>query len=255
MSNIGAIIDLARQQITANEIAQRLGLHSTYVRRVARAHGIKLPRPPSDKIIDISGQTFGHLTAICSLPGVFKMAWLCRCSCGGEKIAPASALRAGNVVSCGCRYQTGDQCRTHGLSRTSEYFIWQAMKARCFNEKDAGFDGYGGRGITVCSRWIDSFEFFYADMGPRPSRKHSINRIDNDGNYEPSNCCWATQIEQMNNTRRQFFVWYGGEKMTVAQLHRRFSPAVSVGTLAARIRYGWDIDRALSAQVQWRKSA
>jgi hypothetical protein len=122
---------------------------------------------------------------------------LCRCDCGVTKEVSADAIRAGRQRSCGC-------ARTvHGMSGTPEYRTWANLIDRCTNPCSKSYDRYGGRGIRVCDRWRASFEAFLADVGPRPSAKHSIDRYpDNDGHYEPGNVRWATRTEQQRNTSR-----------------------------------------------------
>jgi len=136
---------------------------------------------------------------------------------------------------------------THGMSYSSEYKVWAGMKGRCADKKQKS---HGGRGITVCERW-QSFENFYADMGPRPSDKHSIERIDNDGNYEPSNCRWATLSEQMRNTRRNRIVEFRGEKRTISEW------AVITGLthklITWRLNNGWPAEDALTTPNVGRK--
>lgn len=160
---------------------------------------------------DILGKRFGRLVAATYRS---KGIWRCRCDCGSEKLAHRQSLILGQIKSCGC-YRRSRASRlnlAHGHTRnrapTSEYVIWRGMKQRCLAPKNISYRRYGGRGIKVCARWLNGdgirsgYECFFADMGKRPSRYHSIDRRDNDGNYEPSNCRWATAIEQQNNKSR-----------------------------------------------------
>lgn len=124
--------------------------------------------------------------------------WTCRCDCGTTKSIAGKSLRNGDTRSCGCLKR--EQSTKHGLSHLPEWTIWNLMKGRCLNPNDKRFARYGGRGIKICDRWLVNFGNFYADMGPRPSAKHSLDRYpDNDGNYELTNCRWATSTEQARN--------------------------------------------------------
>lgn len=162
----------------------------------------------SRTIKDITGQRFGRLIAIRPWDGSGRrLKWVCACDCGGESYPTGSALRAGKILSCGClrneRLLAALVKHGEALGRkrpSPEYSTWISMRNRCNNPKNHAYSYYGGRGISVCERWND-YANFIADMGPRPSPTHSIDRENNDGNYEPSNCRWATKTEQAANQR------------------------------------------------------
>lgn len=198
---------------------------------------------------DITNQNFGRLTAIEPVegtPGGIK--WRCICSCGNEHITTAGSLRKGATKSCGCLgpEQLRKMSVTHGMSKEPIYKVWQGMIKRCGNKNSTRYKYYGKRGIRVCRRWVNSFENFYADMGDPPANK-SIDRINNDGNYKPGNCRWATRTEQTRNMRNNVMLTFYGTTMCVTEWAER--TGIRPGTIYQRLRRGWSDARALSTSV------
>ncbi len=161
----------------------------------------------SGRFKDIAGQRFGRLVVRerAGSDQFKKATWLCVCDCGGSAILSTGTMRSGNTTSCGCAATESKRAaKSHGKCRTVEYGAWTGMIRRCeapAHSKD--FPLYAGRGIRVCERWRSSFEVFLADMGPRPGKGWSLDRIDVNGHYEPGNCRWATASQQARNTRKQ----------------------------------------------------
>ncbi len=137
-----------------------------------------------------------------------------------------------------------EKCVTHDMRNTPEYKVWSGMKGRCCNPRSREYPRYGARGIEVCNRWRDSFSAFYEDMGSRPGPQYSIDRIDNDGNYEPGNCRWATTIEQSNNRRSSTFLEHDGKRMTIRQWERALG--FRKDAICERIGAGWSASDALT---------
>lgn len=199
------------------------------------------------KKLDLSGQIFGRLTVITeggrSSNGRVK--WLCVCECGNEKEIDNGSLKKGVSTSCGCYNKELLSLRkVHGAGQTVEYKAWSEIKRRCFNQKRNGYESYGGRGITVCERWLNSFEKFLEDMGLRPSKLHSVDRIDNNLNYEPTNCKWSTRAEQNRNTRRNINVTINGETKVLKDWADAFG--LEYDKVKNRVRrLNWSIEEAL----------
>jgi len=199
--------------------------------------------------LDLLGKQFGRLTVIAfdrlHIPpsGGKKTKWICLCDCGTEVSVFGSALTQGNSTSCGCSAKrlTTKRNLTHGMSSTRTYRIWQAMLNRCRNPKMLMYQRYGGRGIRVCARW-ESFQAFYADMGACPPGM-SIDRINNDADYEPGNCRWASRHIQTRNKSTNRVISHNGQEMCLTDWAK--SLAMDQASLAERIER-WGVVKALN---------
>lgn len=180
----------------------------------------------------------------------------CQCVCGKEKAVKKSSLKTGDAKSCGCqknRYnvETRRQNHPNPICRTQEYRIYHQMKQRCLNPNDSAYKHYGGRGITICQRWLASYETFLKDMGPRPSKQYSVDRIDYNREYSPENCRWADRITQANNTRATSFLTLNGvTKCSTdweAELYEKLG--LTKQNIADRKHWGWSDERILTTPV------
>lgn len=175
---------------------------------------------------NIKGQRFGKLIVLervenrIRASGRQDVVWKCKCDCGTIKNIRSTCLLLGMSNSCGCVNieRIRNLNLSHNMCNTKEYKAWSKLKSRCYTKTDNKYYAYGARGIKVCDRWLESFDNFYKDMGDAPTKKHSIDRIDVNGNYEPSNCRWATNKEQSNNKTTNVYVEYGGVKYTLKTL-------------------------------------
>lgn len=202
-----------------------------------------------EKVLDLTGSTYGRLYVLayygrCSGRRHY---WLCRCDCGVHCVVRSYYLRSGKSRSCGCgRFQS---ITRHGRSRTKEYQAWADMLKRCLNPSDKRFADYGGRGITVCARWQgkNGFSRFFSDMGE--AAKHaSLERINNDGGYSPSNCRWADGKTQSRNRRNNRNFEYNGRTQCLAAWAEEMG--MSHATLSGRLNRGWSFEDAILAPVR-----
>lgn len=208
-------------------------------------------------IINLTGKIFGKLTVIDenyirTLSGAVR--WNCICDCGRLTVVIGGDLKSGRTSSCGCfqKEKAKEAQTTHGMHDTPEHHAWNNMKNRCNNEKAPNYHNYGGRGITVCDRWMNSFENFYEDMGPRPSPDHSLDREEVNGNYEKDNCRWATDLEQQNNRRDNVRYEYDGSTRTVSEWGHILG--IKENSIRSRLNRGWSFENAVSESIQKHRS-
>jgi hypothetical protein len=201
---------------------------------------------------DIKGQRFSRLRVL-YYEGRTK--WVCKCDCGRKKAVKAADLKSGNTKSCGCIHKEviAVSSRRHGALvggiTTPEYRTWSNIRQRAGNQNNSRYSDYGARGITICKRWEASFTDFLKDMGPKPSPKHSIDRIDNDKGYCPENCRWATVKEQQRNTRQNHRVTYRGETKTVVEWVEELG--IPYDTLRMRLKRGtMTVEQAIETPVR-----
>lgn len=200
-------------------------------------------------LIDLTGQKFGKLTVIKEAPRrAGKRFWLCACDCGKTKEVFMSSLTSGSTRG-HCVHQKKPS--HHGMSRSYIYGIWSAMRSRCNAPSDKAYKNYGARGITVCDRWMKSFENFLVDMGERPSKEYSLERINNDGPYSPENCKWATRHDQNRNNRKTVFITWKNQTLCIADWAQKLG--MTPCTLAYRLKK-WSLEKALSLPVKKHRS-
>lgn len=204
------------------------------------------------KIVDMTNLRYGRLTVVSLHHRDGRKAyWECKCDCGKTTIVRNCALTSGNTKSCGCLgIESRHISRTRGgrTPSTTEYNAWCYMKTRCYNTNIKRAPRYSGRGIKVCERWLNSFENFYEDMGKKPSPKHSLDRINNDGDYEPSNCRWATWEEQANNSSNNVKFIIDGEAITRANLCKKYG--INYSAFRHRVAAGWTLERIISTPIR-----
>ena len=209
------------------------------------------------------GKTFGKLTILSFIePKIYikktghksKIHTIkCICSCGNSWVGGLSSVERGLTKSCGCSRKeiTSNRFKTHGLSKSLEYDIYCKMKARCLNIEDKDYHYYGGRGITVCDRWLESFENFIEDMGMKPGKEYSIDRVDNNLGYSKGNCKWATRKEQSNNQRGNRIISYRGKKQNLKSWCQELNLPYSA--IVQRLNtYGWSIEKSFETPIKIR---
>jgi len=207
------------------------------------------------KFIDLTGRKFTYLTVIERLPNTKtgQAVWLCKCDCGNIKKATAHNLKQDNVRSCGCYFNIGGT--THGFSEFKgknkpEYNAWRSMKRRCAENNKRSHKNYFARGIKVCDEWVNSFIDFYNHIGKRPSNKHSIDRINNNGNYEPNNVRWAISKVQSRNKTSNVLIMHDGKNKILKDLADDIG--ISHDTLRYHLKKGRPIEQIV-AHVDYNK--
>lgn len=205
--------------------------------------------------VDITGQTFGRLTTLGPVNRASnrQIMWLCRCDCGNLSTVQGNDLRRLHSLSCGC-YNTENQITvhtTHGLSDDPLYETWCHIIGRCYLSADKSYPNYGGRGIIISDMWRHDFQAFYDHVSQLPNfrkKGYTLDRIDNDGDYEPGNVRWATQKEQCRNQRRNRMLSYNGETKCLAEWAD--DTGISRANLWNRLNLGWTVERTLTQSIR-----
>lgn len=201
------------------------------------------------------GRRFVRLTVVEYVPGRrgITAKWKCVCDCGAGVTTGTYGLLRGRTKSCGClRREKADAWRAKlkdegWRKKLPEHAVWSSMKARCLNPKRKDYASYGGRGISVCAEWM-AFDRFFADMGPRPTASHSLERLDNDGPYAKWNCAWVDILTQANNRRNSTSLSANGETMTIPMWARRLECSAEV--IKQRLKMGWSPERAVTQPLR-----
>lgn len=203
------------------------------------------------KLIDLTGKKYGRLTVVKRAGSQGKnTTWLCICDCGTECIVQSSNLKNQKNISCGCnrRQLASKKFKTHGMAKTRLYREWRRMKERCLLQTKEGYERYGGRGITVCAEWSESFEAFRDWAMANGYRDDlTLDRKDNDGPYCPENCRWITNAEQQSNKSNNRFITFDGRTQTLSQWARE--TGIRKDTLRLRLKKGWSVERALTEPI------
>lgn len=204
------------------------------------------------KLKDLTGQRFSRLLVIKRAPNnnQGRACWLCRCDCGTQRVIYGPDLRGGRTRSCGClnKELSSQARRTHGDSHSPTHRAWISMIRRCTKPQDTSYAYYGGRGITVCERWLHSYESFLADMGRKPTSQLTLDRIDNGLGYSPENCRWATRKMQANNFRKNRLITYNGVTKTISEWAE--TVAIGPGLLWNRLNRNWSCAQALGYEYR-----
>lgn len=224
-----------------------------------------MKKAPRKTLIDLTGKTFHRLRVLSIGPlGASHRYWNCICKCGKKKIVLGAHMRRGRTKSCGCisRELATAKFLIHGESQrnnaTAEYVAWSAMRRRCLSPSDPKFHRYGGRGITICKRWMRSYLAFLKDVGRKPTHKHTLGRINNNGNYEPGNVEWQTHKQQSRNTSSNRILKIRGESKSLAEWCE--ASGIKYATAHLRLKYGWPAEMAIDPSVRnrpiqmWRTS-
>jgi hypothetical protein len=198
------------------------------------------------------GQRFGKLVTV-EVVGHGRphgRLWLLKCDCGNTQKTSSARLNNNHVRSCGCLVAESIRAAkiTHNMTKTPEYRCWSHIKSRCYNPRTPDYKNYMDRGIRMCDEWKNSFETFFSDMGKRPTTKHTIERVDNNGLYEKLNCVWATRLVQNANRRNTHLLTFRGETMTKRQWALRLG--IGYATVQYRLKAGWSVERTLTQRVQ-----